>query len=306
MMLNKTIRFNLAYAAAALSITSLIVACGKMATAPTATAPTTQNEQMSGIVFDGRNADQEADEIREIRQKQVDDKKTQLSPMQDSCKYVSDISTRPPQRRVTITLDDGPEPGQTPWILDVLRKYNVKATFFLIGQKAAAHPELVRMIEADGHIIGDHTWTHPNFHDISVAQQTSEFEKNANLLGSYFHPLKLFRYPYGNSTCATNELAHSQGFRLVGWHADSCDWAFNKTGSVPEKDAKICEVAPQNMSNFVGHVVSAVNLRGGGILLMHEIQPNTIRKLDVILEQLSSEGYSFINLDSPEMEPDLR
>ena len=242
------------------------------------------------------HADVHAEEIREARIIQKYDLLL-APPAQRSCKYASDIATPPPAMRVALTFDDGPDAEGTPWLLDVLRKYQVRATFFMIGQSAAAHPELVRKVVDEGHLlVGNHSWSHPNFHTLGVQEQADEVARNEALLGEFLTP-KLFRYPFGNSTCETNDLLRARGYRIVGWHVDSCDWAFNKTGTVTDRDAKICEVVPRNQSDFVGHVVDSLKARKGGILLMHEIQPNTLHQLEVILDRLAREGFTFGTLD---------
>jgi peptidoglycan/xylan/chitin deacetylase (PgdA/CDA1 family) len=252
--------------------------------------------------------DEETAKIRSHHLKRMEEHLT-IDPgtLHENCRFESEISTRPPAKRVALTFDDGPEPGQTEFILDVLQKYGIKATFFLIGQKAAQHPALVARIRGAGHhIAGSHSWDHPNFHDISVEEQAGEVLKNDPLLFPAEQPLKLFRYPYGNSTCATNALLHSRGYRIVGWHVDSCDWAFDRNGSVDAKEALSCGVLPQYRADFVGHVVSAVRGHNGGIVLLHEIHPNTVRKLDQIVARLQESGFVFGGLDDPEFAVSLR
>jgi len=120
-------------------------------------------------------------------------------------------------------------------------------------------------------------------------------------------PVKLlFRYPYGNSSCETNQPLHSRGYRIVGWHVDSCDRAFDKAGSVDAKEALSCGVLAQNRSNYVDHVVSTVRAHNGGIVLMHEIHPNTIKKLEEIIVRLKQEGFIFGSIEDPDISPSLR
>ena len=238
--------------------------------------------------------EEEIAHIRKHHLKRLDDKLT-IEPkvLEQNCRYESDISTKPPIKRVAFTFDDGPEPGQTEHILEVLKKYDISATFFMIGKKAEQHPELVEKVHAANHqSIGNHSWDHPNFHDINVAEQTEQVMRNETILANDLLP-RLFRYPYGNSSCETNELVHSRGYKIVGWHIDSCDWAFEKTGSVDIKEAISCGVLPQYHHDYVGHVVSAARARNGGIILMHEIHPNTVNKLEEIISQLKAEGFVF-------------
>ena len=255
----------------------------------------------------GHSREEETAKIRKHHLKRLDDRLT-IEPkiLQQTCRYESDIQTRPPKKRVAFTFDDGPEPGQTEYILEVLKKYDVSAAFFMIGKKAQEHPELVAKVHAAGHqVIGNHSWDHPNFHDIDKAEQTAQVLRNETVLASDLQP-KLFRYPYGNSTCETNELVRSRGYKIVGWHIDSCDWAFDKTGSVDIKEAISCGVLPHDYNDYVGHVISAARARNGGIILMHEIHPNTIKKLEDILVQLRAEGFTFGSILDEDFQQSMR
>lgn len=249
----------------------------------------------------------ETAEIRRHHLKRLNDRLT-LEPkiLQQTCRYESDIQTRPPKRRVAFTFDDGPEPGQTEHILSVLKKYDISGAFFMIGEKVQQHPELVEKVREAGHqIIGNHSWDHPNFHDISSTEQTAQVLRNETLLAKDLQP-KLFRYPYGNSTCETNEFVRSRGYKIVGWHIDSCDWAFEKTGSVDIREAISCGVLPHDYNDYVGHVISATRARNGGIILMHEIHPNTIKKLEEIIVQLKGEGFSFGTILDDDFQQSMR
>jgi peptidoglycan/xylan/chitin deacetylase (PgdA/CDA1 family) len=226
--------------------------------------------------------------------------------LQQSCRYESDIATRPPARRVALTFDDGPEPGQTELILQTLDRYHVTAAFFMVGRKMQEHPELVAQVRAAGHLlVGNHSWDHPNFHDLSASEQADEVLRNEPLLPADA-ALRLFRYPYGNSSCETNELVHARGYRIVGWHVDSCDWAFDRNGTVDAREAASCNVFSQYHGDYVGHVASAVRARNGGIVLMHEIHPNTVRQLDAVIAQILAEGFTFGSLADEDFQASLR
>lgn len=246
----------------------------------------------------GHSASAETTSIRKHHLKRLEDRvNISAQVLQQSCRYESEISTAPPAKRVILSFDDGPDVSQTEYILEVLRKHEIAGAFFLIGEKAKSHPELVAKILAGGrHTVGNHSWDHPNFHDLSTAQQAEEVLKYEETPSG--GPVKLlFRYPYGNSTCATNDLLHKRGYRIVGWHVDSCDWAFDKDGSVDAREALSCGVLAQNRNNFVEHVVSAVRAHKGGIVLMHEIHANTIRKLDEVIGRLKEEGFVFGSIE---------
>ena len=226
--------------------------------------------------------------------------------LHDTCRYESDIATPAPLRRIALTFDDGPEPGQTELILQVLARYKIHATFFMIGEKVKRHPELVAAVRQSGqHLIGNHSWDHPNFHAITVQEQAQEVQAGQAALSDAL-TLKLFRYPYGNASCETNTLLKAQGYRIVGWHIDSCDWAFDRDGSVDDKEALECGVLSVYKNDYVGHVLATVRAHRGGIVLMHEIHPHTIASLETIIQALLADGYTFGTLDEPEFAASLR
>ena len=249
----------------------------------------------------------ETAQIRRVHLKRLDDRLTiPHNDLKAQCRYESDISTAPPAKHVVLTFDDGPDATQTEFILETLGKYKINATFFMIGDKMERHPELVAKVRAAGNqVIGNHSWNHPNFHDISPSEQITEIDK-VETVGIDTAPLKVFRYPYGNSTCEANDYLHRHGYRIVGWHVDTCDWAFDKTGEVDVKEAISCEVLPQYRDNFAGHVVSSVRAHNGGIVLMHEIHPNTLKKLDEIITTLIADGFVFGSIEDTDFQNDLR
>jgi peptidoglycan-N-acetylglucosamine deacetylase len=227
------------------------------------------------------------------------------------CRFESEITTHAPLKQVALTFDDGPEPGQTEHIVEVLKRHKVPATFFVIGAKAKRHPELLALIQAlPGVRVGNHSWSHANFHHLPAAAQLLEIERNDALLTEALAaqpaPLKLFRYPFGNSSCEANARVHALGYRIVGWHVDSCDWAFADDGAVDAQEALGCGVLAPFHSDFIGHVLSATRAHHGGILLLHENRPNTVKQLDTLITRLKAEGYAFTTPDDAAFLPSLR
>lgn len=226
--------------------------------------------------------------------------------LKQNCRFESDIPTPPPAGLVSLSFDDGPEPGATEAILALLDRHQIPASFFLIAAKVQRHPELAAQVKAHPlALVGNHSWSHPNFHDIPAPRQASELERSDTALAALEAP-KLFRYPYGNSSCEANAQLQQLGYRIVGWHVDSCDWAFDKTGSIDAHEAKICGVDKANREHFVDHVVAAVKARHGGIVLMHEIHPNTLAQLETLVQRLLAEGFRFAPLTDPAFEASLR
>ena len=224
-----------------------------------------------------------------------------------TCRFESDIATLPPEGVVALTFDDGPEPGHTEAILAVLARHQVPATFFLIAEKVKAHPELALQERAlPGAVIGNHSWSHPNFHDIAVDEQTSEVDRADALLHADLGATPLFRYPYGNSSCETNERVRTMGYRIVGWHVDSCDWGFDGPKGLTAAEALSCGVLPAYRQDFLGHVVASVRAHRGGVVLMHETQHISVDNLDALIVKLQAEGYRFSTPAAPEYAASLR
>ncbi|RKR29851.1 peptidoglycan/xylan/chitin deacetylase (PgdA/CDA1 family) [Arthrobacter oryzae] len=123
---------------------------------------------------------------------------------------------------IGLTFDDGPSPQRTAFVLDVLKQKGVKATFFLEGSHAQQYPDLVRRIKAEGHVIGNHSWNHPDFPDISQASQKLQIDRtNAAIKAITGEAPKLMRFPYGDSTpYATNYLKTIGMSGGVIWHWD--------------------------------------------------------------------------------------
>jgi peptidoglycan-N-acetylglucosamine deacetylase len=215
----------------------------------------------------------------------------------DTCKYVSSIFEPAIPRVVHLTFDDGPSSVLTPKLLDILKEQNVPATFFVEGDRIAENRAILARAKAEGHLIGNHSWDHSNFHNLSQADQVSQVTTVDELIEPYTGNFKLFRYPYGNSTCFGNQKIHELGYTgIVGWHVDSCDWAYAANGGfVTDRQAQICEVEPQNK----GHVLREVEKHGGGVILMHDVHANTVNSVREIILRLKHEGYSFMNLDDP-------
>lgn len=277
-----------------MKLATALVFLGFFIHAPLAQAHRTAEEHAKAI---------EAARLSELIERALEEKGSKS--LRATCRYASHIAVSPPAMKVALTFDDGPSPSNTPFVLETLAHYGIRATFFLVGEEAVSHPDLVDAITRAGHlIVANHSWTHANFHTLSVEEQRNEISKNDQLLGNLQDP-RYFRYPYGNSTCESNQFLRSENYKIVGWHVDSCDWGFNATGTVSSGNATICGVASANRSDFTSHVVSSLKARRGGILLMHDVQPNTIRKLPEIIDGLLASGYEFGSLDDPEFQASL-
>lgn len=189
--------------------------------------------------------------------------------------------------KIYLTFDDGPTPKITEWVLSELRKYNIKATFFCIGNNIEKHPEIFTKVIQEGHAIGNHTFNHWNGWKTS----TEDYIKNCEQCSVVSNQLKmsklqsdysqLFRPPYGKITPSQSKKLRQLGYKIIMWDVLSAD--FDTTIS-PEKCAE----------NVVKNVVS------GSIIVFHDSVkafPNLEYSLPKTLEYLKEKGFAFETLD---------
>ena len=126
---------------------------------------------------------------------------------------------------VALTFDDGPNPKWTPRLLDVLGEQDVKATFFMLGRRAEAEPELVRRVAAEGHLIGNHSWSHPNLARSWTSRVREELTRTSETLEQITgERIRYFRPPYGARRPVVFRIARELGLRVVTWNAMTSDW----------------------------------------------------------------------------------
>ena len=135
------------------------------------------------------------------------------------------------QKYIALTFDDGPQATHTPRLLEMLKKRNIKATFYVIGKSAASHPHIVRRIVGDGHEIGNHTWTHPNLQKLSDAKVRWELDKSRDaIIAACGVKPRTMRPPYGSLSTRQRKWIHAEyGYPSVFWDVDPLDW--KKPGS---------------------------------------------------------------------------
>ncbi|MGY0230569.1 polysaccharide deacetylase family protein [Longispora urticae] len=180
---------------------------------------------------------------------------------------------------VALTFDDGPDPVNTPKILDILHQNGVKATFCLVGFRARDHPALVRRIAAEGHTLCNHSWQHLfdlAKHDDGYIRADLQRTNDAIHNAAPGVPIPYFRAPGGNFTPGLVATARQLGMRSAYWDVDPRDWESTKYG----------HGAP-----MIEHVVAAVNgsTRPGSIVLSHDNgKPDTIEAYRRLLPTLKT------------------
>jgi peptidoglycan/xylan/chitin deacetylase (PgdA/CDA1 family) len=127
---------------------------------------------------------------------------------------------------LALTFDDGPNPAWTPRLLDVLANYSVRATFFLVGSHASAEPALVRRIVAAGHLIGNHSWSHPNLALTLSSRVQQELIRTSRALEQIAgKQVRFFRPPFGARRPVVLRIARELGMTPVLWNAMTSDWS---------------------------------------------------------------------------------
>ena len=133
---------------------------------------------------------------------------------------ITNVTTQQPV--VALTFDDGPHPVYTPELLDMLKRRNAKATFFVTGECAQRHPEILDRMAQDGHAIGNHSWDHASFPMINSRNRRLQIKKCQSILGSY--DSGLFRPPYGHLNLLSRLDVFLSGSKIVGWNVQVEDW----------------------------------------------------------------------------------
>ncbi|MGW0211052.1 polysaccharide deacetylase family protein [Streptomyces sp. NPDC003233] len=139
-------------------------------------------------------------------------------------------------RRMMLTFDDGPNPQYTPHILDTLAKYGVRAMFFLCGECVVDNRELVARMADEGHVVGNHTWTHPLLTTLDRKQIRSEMKRTSDVIeDAYGERPQWFRAPYGAWNRAAFQLGAEMGMEPMGWTVDTTDWMEPGTAAIVDR-----------------------------------------------------------------------
>src|SRR5215467_10214161 len=167
--------------------------------------------------------------------------------------------------QMALTFDDGPNDPHTLRLLDVLAKYGAKATFFLIGKYVRQRPEIARAVQATGHAIGNHTWSHPNLIFVSAARLRQELEDCRKALEDAIGaPAPLFRPPFGGRRPNVLRTVRALGLEPVMWSVTGYDWSARSAEAIIEKVIAQADSRRHRQSEIVllhdgSHVAFGVN-----------------------------------------------
>jgi peptidoglycan/xylan/chitin deacetylase (PgdA/CDA1 family) len=184
---------------------------------------------------------------------------------------------------VVITFDDGPRPGKTDIILDILDQYNAKATFLMLGQAAQKHPGLVREVAKRGHTVGLHTHTHGDLTKVNLVAAFAEIERGRQPLVAALSPINkapapFFRFPYLAQNQKLRRAVNNAGLVIMDVQIDSKDYYKASSAEVLQR------------------TLARLDQQGKGIVLFHDIHQRTVDMLPDFLAELKSRGYKVVAL----------
>jgi peptidoglycan/xylan/chitin deacetylase (PgdA/CDA1 family) len=194
-----------------------------------------------------------------------------------SCLYAKVITRLSTQEKVVcLTFDDGPSQKTTPKVLAILRKYNVPATFFVLGQCAKRSPELLKAIVDNGHTLANHSYFHKVMPSLSAEKQDNELEETNKLLAAVSGDPQWFRPPYGSCNPALKARVEAKGMKVVLWSIDPLDWK---------------KPSPAVLKKRVSD-----HLHPGAIILLHDIHASTVKGLEGVIQAILKKGYRIVPL----------
>lgn len=199
-------------------------------------------------------------------------------PDDDLGKTIYRVEIDPEEKVVALTFDDGPSPD-TLKILQILQQYQIKATFFLLGENLSRYPEIVQQVVNEGHAVGNHTWNHP-YEPMSTAKAAAEIDNTAAVIERLTgEKTQLFRPPGGILENGLADYARSQKYVVVMWSIDTKDY------QQPLATVLVDRVMTQ--------------AHGGAIILLHDgggPRDRTVEALPMIISSLKQQGYRFVTI----------
>ena len=179
---------------------------------------------------------------------------------------------------IAMTFDDGPSAVLTPKLLDILAAHHIKATFFVLGEMVAEHPEILARAAREGHEIANHSWSHPNLAKMSQEGVRSQLQRTDDEIKSATGKRPtLFRPPYGSTTEREKRWIHDEfAYDVILWDVDPLDW--KRPGPAVVRNRILKETRP------------------GSIVLSHDIHPGTIDAMPSTFDELEAKGFKFVTV----------
>lgn len=185
-------------------------------------------------------------------------------------------------KQVSLTFDDGPSPIYTEKVLEILKKENIKAAFFIVGEKAAKYPELIRKISKEGHDIGNHTYYHSRFGTIGKEGFLKELNDTSDLIKQYSGKKPVYFRPVGGKlTKEDQKMIEDAGYKIVLWYGNADDFFHPGWGMRSPK-------------SITKRILS--QLKGGNIILMHDDSNQIVEALPTLIMEIRTRGYNFVPL----------
>lgn len=187
-------------------------------------------------------------------------------------------------RKVLLTFDDGPNPRVTPKILEILRKRNLKAIFFVLGLQVKKYPDIVKQIHSEGHIIGNHSYNHKDLTKLTRDQIEAQIDTTNDLIEAITgEKVTFLRPPYGALNPTVTNIIVTKGMSIMLWDVDPQDWK-NKNQF-------------ETLHNLQKQLHIGSKRERGGIVLMHDIYGSTARALDPFLDKLVENNFSITSIN---------
>lgn len=192
--------------------------------------------------------------------------------------FVTLAEVRTNRAAVALTFDDGPHPVHTPILLDILARYNAKATFYVVGQMARRSPDILRRIVAEGHELGNHSWTHPMLSQMGNATFMREIDRTQEVIWRTVGAVPVtMRPPYGAITGRQSSMLDSaRNIPTIMWSVDTQD--YRRPGP---------SVVAARMVN---------GARPGAVILAHDIHGPTVRAVPAALEGIAARGLETVTM----------
>jgi peptidoglycan/xylan/chitin deacetylase (PgdA/CDA1 family) len=185
------------------------------------------------------------------------------------------------EKVIAFTFDDGPDPYNTPALLDVLSKEKVKATFFILGKKAKLHPSIIKRIAKEGHELGNHGFSHSQLRKLTPKQVFWELTTTEEIINKATGKMpRCFRSPYGQITPTIQHEAFRKGYQFIEWSIDPRDW----------EDGKKAKTIQNSVEPYI---------HAGDIVLFHDgggDRRETIKAVRALIQNLEGRGYKFVTV----------